>query len=465
MQSEITRITSIELRDFKNVGYGKITLPSAVGKDFSELSSDVLGIYGQNGSGKTAVVEALFFVKLLLSGQPLPGNIVEYISKNAAHSECIVTFYIRDEVNELLVEYTFRLAKTADNSAKVEYEKLTYKKNSPKGWSNKSTLIEYSSEVVDQVFSPNYRWTKAVSVQKSNKVDFAVAKKLSIRENKSFIFSDDVRKLLETSITDFNELTLAISALHFFAFANLFVIRNGHTGIISLDILLPFSFKHEMENGQISMGDLPISLSEPTILSLEKYKVFSEIILEIDKVIRVLVPGMRLEIKEYGEQTLPDGADGMKFEVLSVRGESKIPIKYESEGIKKILSVLHLLITMFNNTSACVVIDELDAGIFEYLLGEILGILQDSGKGQLIFTSHNLRPLEMINKNNLVFTTTNPQNRYIKLVNVKTNNNLRDLYIRSINLGGQKENIYESTNAFEINRAFKKAGEKFNGKK
>ena len=31
------------------------------------------------------------------------------------------------------------------------------------------------------------------------------------------------------------------------------------------------------------------------------------------------------------------------------------------------------------------VVDELDAGIFEYLIGEILQIISESGKGQLIF--------------------------------------------------------------------------------
>ena len=114
---------------------------------------------------------------------------------------------------------------------------------------------------------------------------------------------------------------------------------------------------------------------------------------------------------------------------------------------------------MFNYNSMTVLIDELDSGIFEYLLGEILEILEQRGKGQLIFTSHNLRPLEVLDKNNLIFTTTNPNNRYIKLKNVKTNNNLRDMYYRDLILGGQEETIYDKTNSARIARAFRKAGE------
>ena len=63
------------------------------------------------------------------------------------------------------------------------------------------------------------------------------------------------------------------------------------------------------------------------------------------------------------------------------------------------------------------------------------------------------------NKNNLVFTTTNKDNRYIKFKNVKTNNNLRDMYYRDLILGGQDEVIYDRTNSAKIARAFRKVGE------
>ena len=51
---------------------------------------------------------------------------------------------------------------------------------------------------------------------------------------------------------------------------------------------------------------------------------------------------------------------------------------------------MNLLINVYNNSSITVCIDELDSGIFEYLLGEILSIICQKGKGQLIFTSHDL---------------------------------------------------------------------------
>lgn len=103
-------------------------------------------------------------------------------------------------------------------------------------------------------------------------------------------------------------------------------------------------------------------------------------------------------------------------------------------------------------------IDELDAGIFEYMLGELLDIFNKNAKGQLIFTSHNLRALEMLDKESIMFSTANSEKRYIHMKNIKPSNNLRDVYLRGITLGGQDEVIYEATDSLKIARAFRKAG-------
>ncbi|RKW57250.1 MAG: ATP-binding protein, partial [Lachnospiraceae bacterium] len=114
---------------------------------------------------------------------------------------------------------------------------------------------------------------------------------------------------------------------------------------------------------------------------------------------------------------------------------------------------------MYNVSSITIAIDELDSGIFEYLLGELLRILSEKGKGQLIFTSHNLRPLETIDRGFIAFTTTNPDNRYIRLTNIKENNNLRNFYFRDIVLGEQNEELYDTTNNSEIAFAFREVGD------
>ena len=193
-------------------------------------------------------------------------------------------------------------------------------------------------------------------------------------------------------------------------------------------------------------------------IKINIFNILDKIIIQINTVLSSLIPGLTIETKEINEELMENGNVGKVFELLSVRENIKIPLKYESDGIKKIISILSALIAMYNNEKICVVIDEMDSGIFEFLLGELLGVLKEKAKGQLIFTSHNLRALEVLDKNDIIFTTTNPNNRYIKMKNVKKTNNLRDFYLREIFLGDQNEPIYNKTKSYAISRAFRKAG-------
>ena len=202
-----------------------------------------------------------------------------------------------------------------------------------------------------------------------------------------------------------------------------------------------------------------IPLEQPVTIPKQAVDVVKKIIGIMNIVLEQIVPGLTVSLKELGVQLLPDGTTGLSIQLVSRRNGKDIPLCYESEGIKKIISILQLLIVIFNQPSITVAIDELDSGVFEYLLGELLRIISEKGKGQLIFTSHNLRPLETLDNGFIAFTTTNPANRYIRFTNVKGTNNLRDFYYRDIVLGEQSEEVYDPTNNAEIALAFREAGE------
>lgn len=456
MKDVIVRIRSIELFNIKNVGYGKIDIEGNNNKEDSDMKSDILGIYGQNGSGKTAVIEVLEFLKVLMSGNVLSDEVRNFITKGKNEAECKYSFSVKHLEESFICDYSFKI-NISNKSMYLTNEKIACKDHSGK---NKKVALEYNVKNEEYLFTPKYRFNEFIMKDQSRRIDVAVAKKLAMKECRSFFFSDEIIKLAESS--EIPDLGSVLNILKRYAFKNIFIIKNAHCGSINLNLVMPFSFKQK--NGETeAFGDLAISLSEPSIYPQEQYDLLSEIVTSINTVVKTLIPDMTLSIKNYGMQMTSDGTEGIRFEVLSQRKEKLIPLKYESEGIKKILSVLNLLIAVYNIPGVCVAIDELDAGVYEYLLGDLLDVLEKNGKGQLIFTSHNLRPLEMMHKSSLIFTTTNEENRYIRFVNVKSNNNMRDVYLRSINLGGQSEEIYEPTNGFEISRAFRKAGREVNG--
>ena len=144
---------------------------------------------------------------------------------------------------------------------------------------------------------------------------------------------------------------------------------------------------------------------------------------------------------------------------FSRRGDIVTPLEDESEGIKHIIYDLDLFIAAYNDPGVTVAIDEFDAGVFEYLLGEMLKTFEQHGKGQLIFTSHNLRPLEVLDRSFICFTTTNPENRYLRMKYINQTNNLRDVYYRQILVGEQDEDLYDYVNSFELMEALDWAGE------
>lgn len=119
---------------------------------------------------------------------------------------------------------------------------------------------------------------------------------------------------------------------------------------------------------------------------------------------------------------------------------------------------MSLLIRMFNESDVCIAIDEIDSGIFEILLGTLLQVIAEYGRGQLIFTAHNLRVLEVLSDKSIVFSTSNPKNRFTTIKGVRDSNNLRNMYIRAVNIDDQPEELAPRVRKSRVAVAFNKAG-------
>lgn len=460
MRKTVVRMQQIELVNFKNVENGTITFPSYMRQDNSYNKAEIIGLYGQNGSGKTALVDAMWILKHAFTGNKLPSNTGEYILQTSATSELRFVFSLETQNEKYLVFYELELSKIEEDKVQITKEHLSYKSFQDGEWKSKAGIIEYDLRYKETIFKPIKNFRLLTANNSNNHIELGVSKKLSEKNGTSFIFSSETEEIIKDS-ESFKKYTDIILALKHYANLNLFIIKNNQAGIINMNIFIPLNFRISDEKS-VTQGDLGIGLLKPSVVPEQVYEIAKKIVKQMNIVLGTIIPNLTIDIKNHGNQLMEDGTEGVRIELVSVRGAFTIPLKYESDGIKKIISILSTLITMFNSPSVCMVVDELDAGIFEYLLGEILQIISESGKGQLIFTSHNLRPLEMLDTNSLVFTTTNPRNRYIRFANVKSNNNLRNTYYRSINLGGQKENIYDETNSFEINRAFRVAARVIN---
>ena len=460
------RIKKIELKNFKSVGYGEIVFNC--GRQFIPYNteSDILGIYGQNGSGKTSLIEALSILQYLMAGVAVPSAYADCVAMGKDFSELEFVFDLQYE-NGIIreAEYSFCLSrqKLSDDELHEKYKDapedfevpdedwkvVVFNEKFSLIWENASKrqiIIDTSSK--ESAFIPTTKRKEIAGNGKKTLVFLEVNKQLAYGKSCSFIFMMETLQLFEKN----NNQSLffqVLVELRLFARNYLFVVDTKSSGFIRLNFALPI---------YTTTGQFMFDVRRPVTIDNKDLEDLHSDIDKISSVLTQLVPGLSIRIKSIS-QTLNKNGDSATIAMLVADRDGKeLPLRDESDGVRKIISVLSLIIAAFNEQSVTVAIDEFDAGIFEYLLGEILQAMEESGKGQFIFTSHNLRPLEVISKKFLYFTSTNSQNRYIKLKNIAITNNLRDTYFREIILCEQEEEIYNKTKKYKIVAALKKAG-------
>lgn len=466
MDRRFVRIENISIENFKNVQKGTLDLENRR----KNYRASIVGVYGQNGSGKTALIDALQLLKFSLCGKAIPKKYADYINVNEEYSTLKFQFRMQKKEVFYNIWYQFSMKKVVDESeieendistSKIKYkaqifdEVLSFSYTSNKEKIRKSPLIDTRTS---EVFIPRSKYSELLEKNNEDIMELLLTKRLVQAQSRSFIFSREMlnRFRKNCSVDLYLEV---INGLNAFGNKELFIIDTEHEGLINMNAL-PLSFRYK-DNKTEMIGNLLFPLNVPAPIPNEALDVVRKVIDNMNIVLKQLVPGLTIDIVDLEAVVSEEGKMGRLIQLMSLKNGKAIPFRYESEGIKKIVSILQLLIVVYNNPSITVAIDEMDSGIFEYLLGELLNIISEKGKGQLIFTSHNLRPLETIDKGFIAFTTTNPDNRYIRLTNVKGNNNLRDFYYRDIVLGEQSEQVYNPTNNFEIALAFREAGEAF----
>ena len=277
-------------------------------------------------------------------------------------------------------------------------------------------------------------------------------------EVSSFLFSKKAQDVFAKAEDDVAKIFRFSSILQNYGIYDLAVIENEYYALLALNLdMIPVNIGWS-DSVRSRISGIMLRLTDINVVAKEIYPYVANTIKQINIVMQALIPEIQLEIYNAFDKLMENGKDGIQFEIITLRGGARIPLLYESAGIKKLISICSNLVACYNRESYCLVVDELDSGIYEYLLGECLEAMQEKAKGQLIFTSHNLRPLEILENEFLIYTTVNPENRYIKSAYIKNTQNTRLSYLRSVKLGGQKEKLYNETNIYEIELAMRRAG-------
>ena len=463
----MVRIETIELFNFKNVGYGKVDFVNhgAINSRAELPYTDIAGIYGQNGSGKTALVEAIDIIHFIQSAAKIPFQTYQGILREDGSSRISVWYFIWDEKGgeKYRLHYDVSLRPDAERQIiALTDEGIRFWKRGA-SWKAETVLAFqnscYDSDDViaqkDMAFETNDR--KLVQLLPFLSAAQPLAVFCAANAVSVFFNSQVLGAVQKNSDEKCQDLWHVLYSLWKFASVELHVIKVSQLGIINQNEVIPLNLQKELQS-TVMKASLPLFSKGQGELPEDWYGLIHNAIESINIASRSLVPDLQIEMDVRNIVVKEDGNRYYQVDVFSVRGNKKILICYESEGIKRIVSLLDSLISAYNHPGVCLVVDELDSGIFEFLLGELLGFLHEGMKGQLIFTSHNLRILEKLESKNIICSTANPNNRYITLSGVGHNNNRRDFYIRSLTIGGQKEVLYDDDDLLSMGYAFRKAG-------
>lgn len=531
------RIQKIEFKDFRNIEHGSISFPNSKPLTFRDGAPSVLGLYGQNGSGKTSAIMALGILKDVLSGNAVGNRFLSCVREGCERCSLSFTFSaftrIVDDKEEAVFSnnmsscfelfYDFDLVKAKEqldggicntkNEERlcVENEILKYKviEHDAECTLGKRVMFDARKSVSDDrgIAFGSKKSHDLYCLSEKDANEFKIIKAVAMDSGKSFLFShkfrakigsfiekvfkDDIDKMNEYALmndveneADFSnnlqkfkkglsredDNSILIAIFHYFCFqykilerlalfgrTYLQVIDTTTTGLTNLNTTLPLLIWQHTPGSGVYFLKFSLNMDSPTYVSEKYFGKISEVMGYISNVLNKLVPDMELSLTDLGIRINQENIEEHCFEIMSNRGGHTIPLKYESDGIRRMVSVLSLLIAAYNEESFTIAIDEIDSGIFEYLLGELLEVMATSMKGQFIFTAHNLRPLEVLPSKYLCFTTPNKECRFTT-INKRGNSNLRDTYFRNIILGTTKESVYNPTDKYEIELALYQAG-------
>lgn len=470
-------IKQIRLVNFKNIEDSIIV-----------FKNNMSGIYGPNGVGKTAIIEAIGLVKNYFS-KPMKTDsnrnnifnkkLEKYIKIGESSLGIEVILYDKDNNLEYLLILEFKRKDKEDFFCSKE--ELSYKKANSRALEKNLIKVIYNGEdVYPEVVITDFEADSFLPIYLNDSV--LSTRDLLINYNNFYSFSFQIKKIKEALKGEIEKLIIETSEKR----EELEKELQDENGIIDFKILnlkyksieKKYILKKEkvqlkIENDSqlvleninkvseileniltIELKDqllcrdtvsIPIKCFEDnkvkTIIYNENQNIYDEneanllerTITEINSIISVIIPNSELVFISQDEGINAKGNIIRKSVVLYIKkGETLVPLVDESTGTIKLVSLVSILIFSLKNKKATIFIDEFDVHIFEYLLATLLLVIGKYLRGQLVFTAHNLLPMEKLNKESIIIATKNEGE--IRYTFIKTNsktNNVRLKYLKS----------------------------------
>ena len=362
--------------------------------DFNPEQYRIKGIYGENGSGKTAIMTAVkILTRILLDRNYLNDSVnqrllVENINKKTRKGSVEALFYAQSDVGPFIYRYKINFEIRIDERVYITGEILERKP----GHNSQSQ------------FRPVYEIKNGdlVLFDRDKVFQRCKEKTQNLLEHRSFA----------TFINDFIGIKDQCSEFnwhHLFTLAEfasrIFVVIDGeddHRNDVSTRLLNGNNqnFLHEAEYLTIYSRASAAEYDQNEILiprSQAQFAHYMRYVGRLTAFIRIFkadLQNIKVDVKEFG--------DFYRCRRIMMYDGYELDEEYESRGIRKLIALFDALDAA--SDGYIVFIDELDSNINDIYLDKLIEYLTYYGKGQLCFTAHNLSPMSVLRHSKCAIT-------------------------------------------------------------
>ena len=334
-------------------------------KRFSPCGSNVKGIFGPNGIGKTSIIKGMDILrKISLNDNYLTNdfNLIildKIINKKIEKANLEIEFLIIDS-NKKKSRYvhSITIAITSPKEIKILFENI--KKKDPN-----------TDQIVGEILIEN-------GIIKNDSLHEDDLKSEIVDITKNLLEKRSIVNIVKPSVLKSIDLE---KIRYFYRKLHIKIDReDSHLGYALMDNPLKDDIPFNDSVGNYDM-----------IISKNNLQIFEDYLKRMTKFLKIFKPNLRNI--EYEKK---EGKEEYYINILFVYDDYKVNYEFESMGIKNLFS----LFTYFRALSEdeVVVIDEIDTSIHDIYLNKLIEFFAVDGKGQLVFTAHNITLLQTLKK-------------------------------------------------------------------
>lgn len=368
-----------------------------VDKNFDPDKFRVKAIYGENGSGKTAIITGIkIFQDLMLSNQYLNESknqrfLDEIINKETSRFTFGCEYITGEEESYIVYDYNFELEKNNKGDYVIKHESLKLKNGN------------YPNNNYVNVFECDNG--ELININCNETVKNIIEKKTFNLLNKNpfmSLYIVDYTSVIEKD----KEFSYNIAVMLFLiALINVYINEEDKHDIYFLRKTIRES--HEKSSEYIDdINEILDTISvysgfDDNSISKSEFDKYKESVKQLTKFIQIF----KRELKSIDIDAKDDG-DNYRCELIFNYGNYKVNKEFESTGIKKLVR-LYSAFKAANNYGIAFV-DEMDSNINDIYLCKLIEYFMYYGKGQLCFTMHNVDPMSLLkqNKNSIDFLSS-----------------------------------------------------------